>query len=101
MKTAGQAVQKLVPDLIRDAQMQGAQKLRNEAYIEARRCSLPPRKRGKLAAQRSKWTFFNSLLRRWRNRDDKHLLLHGGNTFFPRPDIFEGHDRLPGANCLE
>ncbi|MDQ5987753.1 MAG: hypothetical protein CSYNP_03499 [Syntrophus sp. SKADARSKE-3] len=58
----GQAVQKLVPDLIRDAQMQGAQKLRNEAYIEVRRCSLPRRRPGKLAEQRTRWTLFNSLL---------------------------------------
>ena len=56
-----QAVQKLVPYLIRDAQMQGAQKSRNEAYIEVRRCSLPRRRPGRLAAQRSRWAFFNSL----------------------------------------
>ena len=57
-----QAVQKLVPYLIRDVQMQGAQKLRNETYTEVRRLT-------KLAAQRSRrrpresvgWTFFNSL----------------------------------------
>ncbi|MDQ5987499.1 MAG: hypothetical protein CSYNP_03244 [Syntrophus sp. SKADARSKE-3] len=34
--------------------MQGAQKLRNESYTEVRRLT-------KLAAQRSRWTFFNSL----------------------------------------
>ncbi|MDQ5986371.1 MAG: hypothetical protein CSYNP_02092 [Syntrophus sp. SKADARSKE-3] len=48
--------------LFKNVQMQDAQELRNESYIEVRRCSLPPRKRGKLAAQRSRWTFLNSLL---------------------------------------
>jgi len=37
----------------KNGQGEGAQKLRNEAYIEV--CRLT-----KLAAQRSRWTFFNS-----------------------------------------
>ena len=49
--------------LFKNVQMQGAQKLRNEAYIKVRRLT-------KLAAQRSRlrpresvgWAFFNSLL---------------------------------------
>ncbi|MDQ5985341.1 MAG: hypothetical protein CSYNP_01050 [Syntrophus sp. SKADARSKE-3] len=70
-----QAVQKFVPDLIRDVQMQGAQKLRNEA---SGTCSgspkgserVPGKAVTRLAAQLSRrrpresvgWTFFNSLL---------------------------------------
>jgi hypothetical protein len=41
--------------LFKNVQMQGAQKLRKEAYIDV--CRLT-----RLAAQRSRWAFFNSLL---------------------------------------
>ncbi|MDQ5985622.1 MAG: hypothetical protein CSYNP_01336 [Syntrophus sp. SKADARSKE-3] len=45
----------ILGSMFKNVQMQGAQKLRNEAYIEVRRVT-------KLAAQRSRWAFFNSLV---------------------------------------
>jgi hypothetical protein len=48
--------------LFKNAQMQGAQKSRNEAYMEV--CRLT-----RLAAQRRRWAFFNSLLEEIRGEE--------------------------------
>ncbi|MDQ5987319.1 MAG: hypothetical protein CSYNP_03059 [Syntrophus sp. SKADARSKE-3] len=45
----------ILVSLFKNIQMQGAQKSRNEAYIEVHRMT-------RLAAQRRRWAFFNRLL---------------------------------------